>query len=164
MLRTMAPIALSFALLSSAITVLNVSVPLSSSGAVKISPSLCSFSIEQDRWPEWAGEGTRNTFFYNALENLKKITGEAPWIRIGADSEDHTNFNAATEVCVCRPWKLICELNPIMLVRRRYLSQLHRHRALPRSEQYHGWKQLLSAGVQPAFRYVYHIGSISLRY
>ncbi|KAF7970112.1 hypothetical protein HWV62_24994 [Athelia sp. TMB] len=93
----MAPIALAFALLTSAATLVDVSVPLSSSGAVTLSPSLVSFSIEQDRWPEWAGETARNTFFYNALENLRQKTGEPPWIRIGADSEDHTNFNAATQ-------------------------------------------------------------------
>ncbi|KAF7967476.1 hypothetical protein HWV62_34077 [Athelia sp. TMB] len=94
----MALIALAFAFLSSAATFVNVSVPLSSSSAVTLSPSLVSFSIEQDRWPEWAGEATQNTFFYNALENLRQKTGEPPWIRIGADSEDHTNFNAATQV------------------------------------------------------------------
>ncbi|KZP27312.1 glycoside hydrolase family 79 protein [Athelia psychrophila] len=97
MLHLMAPIAFSFAFFSSAVNALDVSVPLSSSGAVTVSPSLCSFSIEQDRWPDWAGTTTKNTFFYNALENLKQITGEPPWIRIGADSEDHTNFNPATE-------------------------------------------------------------------
>lgn len=100
MLHLMAPIAFSFAFFSSAVNALDVSVPLSSSGAVTVSPSLCSFSIEQDRWPDWAGTTTKNTFFYNALENLKQITGEPPWIRIGADSEDHTNFNPATEVCL----------------------------------------------------------------
>ncbi|KAF7975737.1 hypothetical protein HWV62_8719 [Athelia sp. TMB] len=94
----MALIALAFAFLSSAATFVNVSVPLSSSSAVTLSPSLVSFSIEQDRWPEWAGEATQNAFFYNALENLRQKTGEPPWIRIGADSEDHTNFNAVTEV------------------------------------------------------------------
>ncbi|KAF7975738.1 hypothetical protein HWV62_8721 [Athelia sp. TMB] len=93
----MAPIALAFALLTSAATHVKVSVPLSSYGAVTLSPSLVSFSIEEDKWPQWAGETARNTFFYNALENLRQKTGEPPWLRIGANSEDHTNFNAATE-------------------------------------------------------------------
>lgn len=94
----MAPLFFSFALLSSAVNLVNVSIPLSSTGAVQLSPSLASFSIEQDRWVDWAGMNAENPFFYNALDNLKQITGEPPWIRIGGDSEDHTNFNAQTQV------------------------------------------------------------------
>lgn len=67
--------------------------------AVKLSPSLVSFSIEQDLWAEWVGTTTKNAFFYNALDNLQKLTGEPPFIRIGADSEDHTNFDFGTQVC-----------------------------------------------------------------
>ncbi|KII84460.1 glycoside hydrolase family 79 protein [Plicaturopsis crispa FD-325 SS-3] len=73
---------------------LDVSVPVSApSKAPTVSPALVSFSIEQDRWLDWAGSTSRNEFAYNAFNNLKEITGTPPWIRIGADSEDHTNFN-----------------------------------------------------------------------
>lgn len=72
----------------------HVTVPLASpSGAAYLSPSLVSLSIEQDRWVDWAGTSAANSFFYNTLDNLRQLTGEPPWIRIGADSEDHTNFN-----------------------------------------------------------------------
>ncbi|KAL0567773.1 hypothetical protein V5O48_014223 [Marasmius crinis-equi] len=85
-----APIASTFA----------VSVPLSTdapAGAFVASPSLISFSIEQDRWTDWVGLDSRNEFLFNVLDNLVQITGEPPQFRIGADSEDHTNFNAAIE-------------------------------------------------------------------
>src|ERR1700722_7512396 len=81
----------------------SVSVPISfpiSAPAVapSISPSLFSFSIEQDRWTEWAGPVSTNAFAFNVFDNLKQLTGQPPWIRIGADSEDHTNFNSAVQV------------------------------------------------------------------
>ncbi|KAJ7124009.1 glycoside hydrolase family 79 protein [Mycena crocata] len=74
---------------------LTVSIP-SSPGAKApfISPSLISFSIEQDRWPEWVGTDARNEFFFNTLNNLKTLTGAAPSIRIGANTGDLTNFRA----------------------------------------------------------------------
>lgn len=58
-----------------------------------ISRSLVSLSIEQDRWPEWVGTSSKNTFFLNTLGNLERRTGAVPGIRIGANSEDKTNFN-----------------------------------------------------------------------
>ncbi|TDL23702.1 glycoside hydrolase family 79 protein [Rickenella mellea] len=63
------------------------------STAVSIDPTLLCISIEQDRWTEWIGTNTTNTFFLNTLDNLKQRTGQPPWVRIGADSEDRTNFN-----------------------------------------------------------------------
>jgi hypothetical protein len=78
-----------------------VTIPLTSpSGATYLSPSLVSLSIEQDRWVDWAGTSAKNSFIHNTLDNLKQLTGEPPWIRIGADSEDHTNFNPNTKVCM----------------------------------------------------------------
>ncbi|KIM40526.1 glycoside hydrolase family 79 protein [Hebeloma cylindrosporum] len=62
------------------------------STAAPVSQSLVSFSIEQDRWSDWIGVTSRNQFFFNTLDNLKQLTGEPPQIRIGANSEDHTNF------------------------------------------------------------------------
>ncbi|KAF9466484.1 hypothetical protein BDZ94DRAFT_170407 [Collybia nuda] len=76
----------------------NVSIPLVPlSSAPLITPSLVSFSIEQDRWTDWAGTTSRNQFFFNVLNNLNQLSGVPPRIRIGADSEDHTNFNPAVQ-------------------------------------------------------------------
>ncbi|KAJ7729661.1 hypothetical protein DFH07DRAFT_756670 [Mycena maculata] len=77
---------------------LTVSVPLSSpSGAPTLSGTLFSLSIEQDGWTDWAGTHAPNTYLVNVLDNLKQRTGQPPWFRIGADSEDRTNFNPAVE-------------------------------------------------------------------
>ena len=70
------------------------------STAVPVSQSLVSFSIEQDRWTDWIGTTSRNEFFFNTLDNLKQLTGEPPQIRIGANSEDHTNFGQDVQVNV----------------------------------------------------------------
>ena len=66
--------------------------------AFPISPSFLSLSIEQDRWTDWVGNTSRNTFFFNTLDNLNSITGEPPHIRIGANSEDHTDFSNNVKV------------------------------------------------------------------
>ncbi|KAJ7058749.1 glycoside hydrolase family 79 protein [Mycena amicta] len=58
---------------------------------------LFSLSIEQDTWTDWAGTTAPNTYLVNVLNNLKQRTGEPPWFRIGADSEDTTDFNPALE-------------------------------------------------------------------
>ena len=68
------------------------------SNAAALSPSLLSFSIEQDRWTDWVGTTSRNNFFFNTLDNLKQLTGEPPQIRIGANSEDHTNCDDSVQV------------------------------------------------------------------
>ncbi|KAJ7597554.1 glycoside hydrolase family 79 protein [Mycena floridula] len=81
-----------------AVSALTVSVPLSPpTTAPTLSPALISFSIEQDRWTDWSGTTSRNQFFFNTLDNLKQLTGQAPHIRIGANSEDHTDFNSDLE-------------------------------------------------------------------
>ncbi|KAF9472125.1 glycoside hydrolase family 79 protein [Pholiota conissans] len=86
---------LSFLLLFPAVSLsLNVSVSTAQpSAAFSISPSFLSFSIEQDRWTDWVGTTSRNQIFFNTLDNLIQITGEPPHIRIGANSEDHTDFS-----------------------------------------------------------------------
>jgi hypothetical protein len=61
--------------------------------AVPVSPSLVSLSIEQDRWTDWSGTTSINQFFYNVMWNVQNLTGVPPVVRIGANSEDHTNFN-----------------------------------------------------------------------
>ncbi|KAF8061826.1 glycoside hydrolase family 79 protein [Lyophyllum atratum] len=84
------------ALLGHRVFGVNVAIPLvPPSTAATVSPSLFSFSIEQDRWTDWAGSTSRNQFFFNTLDNLGRLTGTPPQIRVGADSEDHTKFNAA---------------------------------------------------------------------
>ncbi|KAF7291672.1 hypothetical protein HMN09_01258500 [Mycena chlorophos] len=77
---------------------ITVSVPSSApTAAPTLKPSLFSLSIEQDYWPDWAGTTEPNTFFVNTLENLKNRTGEPPWFRIGANSQDRTDFNPAVQ-------------------------------------------------------------------
>ncbi|KAK7050346.1 glycoside hydrolase family 79 protein [Favolaschia claudopus] len=76
------------------VSAVSVSIPLSAGNSVPpVDGNLFSLSIEQDRWLEWVGNVTRNSFFFNALDNLVALTGADPTIRIGANSEDHTNFN-----------------------------------------------------------------------
>ncbi|KAJ7274489.1 glycoside hydrolase family 79 protein [Mycena haematopus] len=75
------------------VSAVTVPIPLSAGNSPSISGNLVSLSIEQDRWLDWSGNITRNTFFFNTLDNLVSLTGVSPTIRIGADSEDHTNFN-----------------------------------------------------------------------
>lgn len=77
----------------------DVTIPLCApSSAPSVSPDLVSLSIEQDRWADWAGTTQGNCFFYNALDNLVQITQSPPFIRIGADSEDHTDFSYDVQV------------------------------------------------------------------
>ncbi|KAJ7710331.1 glycoside hydrolase family 79 protein [Mycena rosella] len=71
----------------------SVSIPITAGSATAVTGNLLSLSIEQDRWLDWSGNATQNTFFFNCLDNIVKITSLPPQIRIGADSEDHTNFN-----------------------------------------------------------------------
>ncbi|KIJ66772.1 glycoside hydrolase family 79 protein [Hydnomerulius pinastri MD-312] len=83
-----------FALVAPFVSAIDVSVPLiAPQGAPSVAPDLVSLSIEQDRWIDWAGTTERNQFFYNALDNMVQITQSPPFIRIGADSEDHTDFS-----------------------------------------------------------------------
>ncbi|KAK0455621.1 glycoside hydrolase family 79 protein [Desarmillaria tabescens] len=86
-------------LVSTASSSVEVSLPLSApSTAPEISASLLSFSIEGDGWMNWTGTTSKNQFLYNALDNLKALTGAPPNIRIGGNSEDHTNFNPSVEL------------------------------------------------------------------
>ncbi|KAA1467403.1 glycoside hydrolase family 79 protein [Dentipellis sp. KUC8613] len=76
----------------------SVSIPLTApTSAPSVPGALISFSIEQDRWTDWIGTTSRNDYWFNLLSNLKDITGEPPHIRIGADSEDHTDFSKTVQ-------------------------------------------------------------------
>jgi len=46
---------------------------------------------------DWAGNTSRNSFFFNTLDNLVALTGYDPVLRIGADSEDRTTFNPSVQ-------------------------------------------------------------------
>ncbi|KAJ3724138.1 glycoside hydrolase family 79 protein [Lentinula guzmanii] len=61
--------------------------------ALSVSVPLGAFSnTSSDRWTDWAGTTAKNEFVLNALSNLASFTGQPPRFRIGADSEDRTNF------------------------------------------------------------------------
>ncbi|KAI0637476.1 glycoside hydrolase family 79 protein [Trametes polyzona] len=81
------------------VSALNVSLPISPPGnSQALSPTLLSFSIEQDRWPDWAGVQSRNEFTHNALLNYAALTGHPPNIRVGANSEDHTFWSPTVTI------------------------------------------------------------------
>ncbi|KAJ7637653.1 glycoside hydrolase family 79 protein [Mycena polygramma] len=75
------------------VSAVTVPILLSAGDAPSVDGNLVSLSIEQDRWLDWVGNTSRNSFFFNTLDNLVALTGSDPTIRIGADSEDHTNFS-----------------------------------------------------------------------
>ncbi|KAI0666081.1 glycoside hydrolase family 79 protein [Trametes maxima] len=81
------------------VSALNVSLPISPPGnSQALSPTLLSFSIEQDRWPDWAGVWSRNEFTHDALLNYAALTGHPPNIRVGANSEDHTFWSPTVTI------------------------------------------------------------------
>ena len=88
--RRLALIAI-FDLLARCVFAVNVSIPFAApADSQPLSPTLVSFSIEQDRWPDWVGVDARNEYTFNALSNYAQLTGEPPDLRVGANSEDHT--------------------------------------------------------------------------
>ncbi|OJT07649.1 Beta-glucuronidase [Trametes pubescens] len=81
------------------VSAINVSIPVSAPGNSQgLLPTLLSFSIEQDRWPEWTGVDSRNEFTHNALLNYAALTGQPPNIRVGANSEDHTFWSPTVTI------------------------------------------------------------------
>ena len=56
--------------------------------AERVSPYLAAFSIEMDRWTDWAGEeiGKPNEYVNQLLRNLGERTGRMPFLRIGGES------------------------------------------------------------------------------
>ena len=78
---------------------INVSLPLSPPlDSQSLAPTLVSFSLEQDRWPDWSGVDSRNEFTHSALSQYAELTGEPPKIRVGADSEDHTLWSPTVTI------------------------------------------------------------------
>jgi hypothetical protein len=81
---------------------LDVPIPLTApAAAFSLSQSFVSLSIEADRWTDWVGTTSRNDFFFNTLDNLQQLTGIPPQIRIGGNSEDHTNIGDNVQVLCC---------------------------------------------------------------
>lgn len=88
-----------FMLIASVVSAIEVTIPLvAPPGAASVLGNLVSLSIEQDRWIDWAGTTKPNAFFNNVLDNLVQITKTPPFLRIGADSEDHTDFSYDIQV------------------------------------------------------------------
>ncbi|PCH34775.1 glycoside hydrolase family 79 protein [Wolfiporia cocos MD-104 SS10] len=78
---------------------MNVSVPvLAPADSQPLWSTLLSFSIEQDRWPDWSGIDKRNDFVYSALTTYANLTGKPPKLRVGADSEDRTVWSPTISV------------------------------------------------------------------
>lgn len=84
---------------------LRVTVPLNPPSTSKpIAGDHVSYSLEQDRWLDWSGSTARNDFFFNTLDNLKQLAGVPPQIRIGANSQDRTDFNPNLKVGKLTSW------------------------------------------------------------
>ncbi|EAL19064.1 hypothetical protein CNBH1660 [Cryptococcus deneoformans B-3501A] len=68
--------------------------------AEPLSPNLAAFSIEMDRWPDWAGQkvGEPNKYVNQVLTNLGERTGVMPYLRVGANSEDRATIDLSYEV------------------------------------------------------------------
>ncbi|KAH6917931.1 hypothetical protein BKA70DRAFT_1456021 [Coprinopsis sp. MPI-PUGE-AT-0042] len=80
---------ISTALLLPRARAVDVTVPLTAPATANAIPAdYVAFSVELDGWLQWVGKDTRNQFFYNALENLREITGVPPRIRVGGRSGD----------------------------------------------------------------------------
>ena len=90
--------------LSPIVVAQNTSIPIVVPDDAKPLPqNLLGFSIEQDRWSDWAGTNARNQFTHDALVNYARLTGKPPHIRVGANSEDHTIWSPTVTVSSCAP-------------------------------------------------------------
>jgi len=84
---------------SNAVAAINVTLPTRApSNAEPLAATLLSFSIEQDRWPDWTGVDARNEFTFTALDNFGQLTGTPTKIRVGANSEDHTTWSPTVTI------------------------------------------------------------------
>ena len=68
--------------------------------AEKLSPGLAAFSLELDRWTDWAGQeiGQPNEYLNQLLLNLAERTGQMPFIRVGANSADRATIDLGVRV------------------------------------------------------------------
>ena len=80
-------------------TNVNTTVPFfAPDSSQPLSQTLLSFSIEQDRWPDWSGSNSRNQFTFDALSTYARLTGRPPKIRVGANTEDRTVWDPTVMV------------------------------------------------------------------
>lgn len=82
-MAVIAPLAIAIALIRVVVanTVLQLDTAQTST-TMPLPHNLLAFSIEADRWPDWAGNvSNKNQFTFNLLQNLKTKTGVAPRIR-----------------------------------------------------------------------------------
>lgn len=122
----------------------SITVPATApAGAVQVAPSLIGFSLEQDRWTDWAGLNSRNQFLFNVLDNLRGLSGEPPFIRIGANSEDHTNYNPNVKVCSCHRVTRSMNACLIFIGDATHLPRPYCHSSLPRGSRHRRWRCLL---------------------
>lgn len=70
------------------VTQTSIQIPSSQPAwAEPLSPNLAAFSIEMDRWPDWAGQkvGEPNEYVNQVLTNLGERTGAMPYLRVGGE-------------------------------------------------------------------------------
>ncbi|KAK5681570.1 hypothetical protein LTS10_006103 [Elasticomyces elasticus] len=61
--------------------------------------SFVSYSIEFSSFPDFAGNlSSPNVFSDNLLNNLGKLQGTKPYIRVGGNTQDYAVFNASQDV------------------------------------------------------------------
>ncbi|PWI75668.1 Glycoside hydrolase, catalytic core [Purpureocillium lilacinum] len=61
--------------------------------------SFVSFSIEFSSFPDFAGNKSHpNEFSYNLLNNLGKLSGTKPYVRVGGNTQDYALYNASLQV------------------------------------------------------------------
>jgi hypothetical protein len=69
------------------------------SSSIPVLPSFVSFSIEFAFFPDFAGNSSApNTFSLNLLNNLGRIQGSNPIIRVGGNTQDYALYDASLPV------------------------------------------------------------------
>jgi len=65
--------------------------------AEKLDPQLVGFSIELDRWPDWAGRqvGRPNQFVHSVMRQLTDRSGAPPYFRIGGESPEQRHLEGS---------------------------------------------------------------------
>jgi hypothetical protein len=69
------------------------------SSSVPVLPSFVSYSIEFAFFPDFAGNSSApNTFSLNLLNNIGRIQGSNPVIRVGGNTQDYALYNASLPI------------------------------------------------------------------
>jgi hypothetical protein len=99
LLHTSWLIFLATALLPGKASAVDITVPLTAPSTANAIPAdYVAFSVELDGWLQWVGKDARNQFFFNALENLREMTGVPPRIRVGGRSGDIALYSQTVDV------------------------------------------------------------------